>query len=338
MTGAGRRVSGVVQRHHHGPGDIPLLWSAAQVWQLFPDADTAGTAGFDALLGELRSLVDTEPAGADSACVVNWPSRDAEAIRAFLDHGLAPMSALAVRTGPPPAGPAGGDTRDAADLRVATGAAGNANGTAAAGNPHGIAAARNPDRTAGTTAGAGNPSSTAGADDDVAAADNAAAAGITVRLAEPADFDTVLALCAATFDYTGLVAHRRRDQTAELLAPALRRALDEPATWLAEADGKPVALAQCAWVDSSPGTEAAELLPPGLWAYVNNVVTSPGHRGAGIGRVLMDHVHRELLLPGTVGAYLYYNPMNPLSSVCWHRQGYRPLWTSWEAHPASALR
>ncbi|MEV0067428.1 MULTISPECIES: GNAT family N-acetyltransferase [unclassified Amycolatopsis] len=273
VTGAGARVSGVVQRHRHGPGDTPLLWSAAQVWQLFPDPDTAGTEGFDLLLGELRSLVDTEPAEADSACVVNWPSRDAEAIRAFLDHGLAPMSALAVRTDPPPAAP------------------------------------------------------------DAAGTD-----GIAVRPAGPADFDTVLRLCAATFDYTGLVAHRRRDQTAELLAPALRRALDEPATWLAEAGGRPVALAQCAWVDSAPGTEAAELLPPGLWAYVNNVVTAPGHRGGGIGRVLMDRVHRELLRSGTVGAYLYYNPMNPLSSVFWHRQGYRPLWTSWEAHPATALR
>ncbi|MFI5614531.1 GNAT family N-acetyltransferase [Amycolatopsis sp. NPDC051903] len=271
VTTGGVRVSGVVQRHRHGPGDTPLLWSAAQVWQLFPAADTPGTEGFDLLLGELRSLVDGEPPGADSACVVNWPSRDAEAIRAFLDHGLAPMSALAVRTTPP--SPA------------------------------------EPDRD-----------------------------GVTVRLAGPADFDEVLALCAATFDYTGLVAHRRREQTAELLAPALRRALDEPATWLAEADGETVALAQCAWVHSAPDTDAAELLPPGLWAYVNNVVTAPGHRGNGVGRALMAHVHRELLRPGVVGAYLYYNPMNPLSSVFWHRQGYRPLWTSWEAHPASALR
>ncbi|HWD01651.1 MAG TPA: GNAT family N-acetyltransferase [Amycolatopsis sp.] len=270
VTSGGVRVSGAVQRHRHGPGDTPLLWSAAQVWQLFPDADTPGPEGFDLLLGELRSVVDGAAPAADSACVVNWPSRDAEAIRAFLDHGLAPMSALAVRTEPPTDGPG----RD----------------------------------------------------------------GVTVRLAGPADFEAVLALCTATFDYTGLVAHRRREQTAELLAPALRRALDEPATWLAEAGGRPVALAQCDWVDAAVGSEAAELLPPGRWAYVNNVVTAPEHRGDGIGRALMDHVHRKLLRPGVAGAYLYYNPMNPLSSVFWHRQGYRPLWTSWEAHPASSLR
>ena len=269
-TADGGRVTGGVQRHRHGPGDPPLLWSAAEVWQLFPDAGTAGTEGFDLLLGALRSRLDTEAPGADSACVVNWPSRDAEAIRAFLDHGLVPLSALAVRTEGPPPPPVPGDA--------------------------------------------------------------------AIRLAGPADFDAVLALCTATFDYTGLVAHRRREQTAELLAPALRHALDEPLTWLAEAEGEPVALAQCAWVDSGEGAEAAELLPPGKWGYVNNLVTVAGHRGSGVGRALMAHVHRELLDGGATATYLYYNPTNPLSSVFWHRQGYRPLWTSWEAHPASALR
>ncbi|MDT8915035.1 GNAT family N-acetyltransferase [Amycolatopsis sp. PS_44_ISF1] len=269
-TSAGTRVSAGLQHHRHGPGDAPLLWSAAEVWQLFPDAGTAGTEAFDLLLGALRGRLDTEAPGADSACVVNWPSRDAEAIRAFLDHGLAPLSALAVRTEGPPPGPEPGEA--------------------------------------------------------------------AVRAAGPGDFDAVLALCAATFDYTGLVAHRQREQTAELLAPALRRALEGPLTWLAECGGEPVALAQCDWVDSAEGTEAAELLPAGRWGYVNTVVTAAGHRGRGLGRALMARAHRELLGAGATATYLYYNPTNPLSSVFWARQGYRPLWTSWEAHPASALR
>jgi hypothetical protein len=42
--------------------------------------------------------------------------------------------------------------------------------------------------------------------------------------------------------------------------------------------------------------------------------------------------------PGTRGTYLYYNPPNPISSVFWPRQGYRPLWTLWEVRPATALR
>ncbi|MEV7098175.1 GNAT family N-acetyltransferase [Amycolatopsis sp. NPDC051045] len=269
-TADGTQVTGVLQRHRFGPGDVPMLWSAADTWQLFPYFGGTGTEGADLLLRALKGRLETEETDADSACVVVWPSRDAEATRAFLDHGLVPLSAVGVRTAPP-----------------------------------------------------------AGAEP-----------GATVRRAGPADFAAALALATATFDYTGLVAAPRRDNTAELLAPSLREALaaDEPAVWLAEVDGEVRAFAHGAWVDAVPGSEAGELLPPGRWGYVNNVVTAPGERGSGLGRALMAHVHRELHRGGATRTYLYYNPTNPLSSVFWHRQGYRPLWTTWEVRPASALR
>jgi hypothetical protein len=57
-----------------------------------------------------------------------------------------------------------------------------------------------------------------------------------------------------------------------------------------------------------------------------------------VGQALMSLVHNEFHREGAVGTYLYYNPPNPLSSVFWHRQGYRPLWTLLEIRPASALR
>ncbi|WP_027927700.1 GNAT family N-acetyltransferase [Amycolatopsis benzoatilytica] len=268
-TASGQPVAGAAHRYRYGPDDTPLLWSAAEVWQLFPEPETPGTEGFDALLTALRSFLDTQRLGADSSCVVNWPSRDAEAVRAFLDHGLVPLAALAVRRPAP-----------AEELET----------------------------------------------------------DLAIRLAGPEDFEAAMALCTATFDYTGLVAHRKREQTAELVRPAVRRALGEGMTWLADAGGEAVGLAQCAWVESAPGNEAAELLPPGRWGYVNNVVTAQGSRGGGVGRALMGRAHRELLSRGAAGTYLYYNPTNPLSSVFWHRQGYRPLWTSWEVHPAWALR
>jgi GNAT superfamily N-acetyltransferase len=269
-TADGTRVSGVLQRHRLGPGDVAMLWSAADTWQLFPYFGDTGTEGAGLLLRRLRDLVEEETAGDDSSCVVVWPSRDAEAIRAFLDHGLVPLGALGVRTAPP-------------------------------------------------------------AEPDPA---------VAVRRAGPGDFAAALELATATFDYTGLVAAARRANTAELLAPALRGALaeDEPAVWLAEEDGEVRALAHCAWVDATEDNEAGELLPAGRWGYVNNVVTAPGERGSGFGRALMTHVHRELHRGGATRAYLYYNPTNPLASVFWHRQGYRPLWTSWEVRPASALR
>ena len=33
---------------------------------------------------------------------------------------------------------------------------------------------------------------------------------------------------------------------------------------------------------------------------------------------------------------LHYEQVNPLSGPFWHQQGYRPLWTTWEARPASS--
>jgi GNAT superfamily N-acetyltransferase len=269
-TADGTKVAAKLQRRVHGPGDVALLWEAADVWQLFPYFGDTGTEGLDLLLRALRSRVDRADVGDDSSCLVAWPSRDAEAIRAFLDHGFVPMTALAIRTTPPPE----------------------------------------------------------------------VVSDVTVRRAGPGDFKTVLALAAATFEYAGLVAAEPRPDTARLLTPALRRALDDedPPVWLAERDGVAQALAHCAWVESTDESEEGELLPPGRWGYVNNVATMPEARGSGLGQALMAHVHREFHAAGTIGTYLYYNPPNPLSSVFWHRQGYRPLWTMWEVRPASALR
>jgi hypothetical protein len=49
-------------------------------------------------------------------------------------------------------------------------------------------------------------------------------------------------------------------------------------------------------------------------------------------------VHNWVAEQRVVGHFLHYNPPNPLSSVFWPRQGYRPLWTQWELRPAGALR
>ena len=35
---------------------------------------------------------------------------------------------------------------------------------------------------------------------------------------------------------------------------------------------------------------------------------------------------------------LHYAQASPVSGPFWHRQGYRPLWTTWPARPAAALR
>ncbi|GHF50914.1 ribosomal protein S18 acetylase RimI-like enzyme [Amycolatopsis bartoniae] len=270
-TASGERVAAVLQEKSHAPRTLDLLWSAQRVWQLFPFPGETGTEGVDALLRAWRHRMDAESPGPDSACTVTWPSRDAAAIRAFLNHGMVPASVLAIRTAPPP-----------------------------------------PEATAD---------------------------GVTVRQARPEDFEEVLDLTGLTFDYTALVTVRGRPEARELMTPQLRRNLAAGAPiWLAETAGVATALADCGWIDSAPGTWAAELLPHGHWGYVNNVATRPEARGRGVGRALMSVVHRDFARRGAVGTYLYYNPTNPLSSVFWPRQGYRPLWTFWEVEPASALR
>ncbi|HEX7306577.1 GNAT family N-acetyltransferase [Lentzea sp.] len=265
----GARVAGVVSHQSFEPHSITRLWSAAEVWELLPLVGTA--QGMDALLTRWREHLDTQEIGEDTACVVHWPSRDTVAARAFLDHGLVPLSVLGVRLrAPQPPLP----------------------------------------RT------------------------------LTIRRATPHDLEPVLELSLAELEYSSSVGSTvvRPDAAAVKRHALAERLANASPIWLAERDGIAVALAECAIVSSEPGTAAAVRLPRGRWGYVNCVSVLPGARGSGIGQQLVAHVHQELHRMGTVGTYLYYNPPNPLSSVFWPRQGYRPLWTVWEVRPASALR
>ena len=49
-------------------------------------------------------------------------------------------------------------------------------------------------------------------------------------------------------------------------------------------------------------------------------------------------LHQAADESGVAVTLLHYEQVNPLSGPFWHQQGYRPLWTSWEARPASTLR
>ena len=265
----GTRVAGVVSHQSFDAHSTTRLWSAAEVWELLPLV--GATQGMDALLTRFRKHLDTHDVGEDTACVVHWPSRDTLAARAFLDHGLVPLSVLGVRLKTPPP-------------RVP--------------------------RT------------------------------LTIRRATPHDLETVVELSLAELEYSSLVGSTIvRPEAAALKRRALAERLNNASPiWLAERDGIAVALAECAIVSSEPGTSAAARLPRGRWGYVNCVSVLPGARGSGIGQQLVAYAHQELHRMGAVGTYLYYNPPNPLSSVFWPRQGYRPLWTVWEVRPASALR
>lgn len=164
--------------------------------------------------------------------------------------------------------------------------------------------------------------------------------GLVIRPVTPRDMETVVSISLAELAYSALVGGTiMRPDAADIKRAAMRYriAQGDPA-WLAERDGVPVALAECWLTDADPRSPRRFPVPPGRWGFVNTLSVLPGARGGGVGQAMMALAHRELHAEGAVGTYLYYNPPNPLSSVFWPRQGYRPLWTIWETRPAGALR
>jgi GNAT superfamily N-acetyltransferase len=101
----GRRVAGVLVRAGNPPGSLPSLWSARESTELQPLVGAGGAAGVGALLKVWRQRLDLEPLGPDSAALVHWPSRDAEVSRILLDHGLVPLTVIAVRRAAPVSAP-----------------------------------------------------------------------------------------------------------------------------------------------------------------------------------------------------------------------------------------
>lgn len=175
-------------------------------------------------------------------------------------------------------------------------------------------------------------------------ADTKLSGTVKIRRAGLADLDTVVAFGLAELDYATLVGGsvRRPDAaqlkraTATLRLRSADRSGNDP-VWLAERDGEPIALAECGWIDTGDH-QTGHRLERGNWAFVNCLSVHETARGTGVGRELMTLAHNEFARAGVIGSFLYYNPPNPLSSVFWHRQGYRPLWTMWEVRPATALR
>ena len=129
-----------------------------------------------------------------------------------------------------------------------------------------------------------------------------------------------------------------RPGAAEALRAELAGLLGEhdPWTWLAERDGDPVGLL----IAERP--EAAGWIAPRTCespvAYLLALFVVPAERGAGVGAALTGQLHRTAAAAGVSVILLQYEQVNPLAVPFWGRQGYRPLWTTWEARPARMLR
>jgi hypothetical protein len=165
---------------------------------------------------------------------------------------------------------------------------------------------------------------------------------LVVRRALPEDLDVCVRLALEELAYSSQVGGSLVRPDAERIKRTMirdRLGRGEP-TWLAERHGIVVGMIECGHAEAAPGAWLANLLPAGVWGYVNCASVTASERSGGVGAHLvatalgaLEGGRRDVR-----GTYLYYNPPNPLSSVFWPRVGYSPLWTLWEVRPAGGLR
>jgi hypothetical protein len=177
------------------------------------------------------------------------------------------------------------------------------------------------------------------APEDRAPEEHASRAGIRVRRALPADLSALveLGLEAIRFDaHFGGV--RERQSTSAALAKEFEEMLCDPQPWiwLAERGEQPIGMLaaekpqQAAWIAPMTGSSSA--------AYVLLAGVAAGGRAHGVGAALTACLNVETRAAGVPVTLLHYAQVNPLSAPFWSQQGYRPLWTCWEARPPASLR
>jgi GNAT superfamily N-acetyltransferase len=129
----------------------------------------------------------------------------------------------------------------------------------------------------------------------------------------------------AQFGATTLRASAERN-IRQRLAGALDR--ERPWMWLAGEAGKPAAGMIAVEPPELAGwtTALTSARRPG---YITHMVVSAPHRGTGVGSALAYAAHTALTEAGCTLTLLHYAALNPLSGPFWHRNGYRPLWTTW---------
>jgi ribosomal protein S18 acetylase RimI-like enzyme len=160
--------------------------------------------------------------------------------------------------------------------------------------------------------------------------------GFRVRHARAADVEALVELRMAELRYAALVGPAVvRPGAREVMAAEVTQAMRFGAQlWLAEESGVPVGMAACTIVSPRPDNAVEGRLRPGDWGYFDTLAVAPEARHRGVGRALAAAAQGELLRAGVRGIFLFYHVANPLSPVFWHRQGYRPLWTTWARQPA----
>lgn len=167
-------------------------------------------------------------------------------------------------------------------------------------------------------------------------------ASVTVRQADPRDAASVERLARQQTAHSTLFSVSAPPKTGFARGDRLVDALNSPGrVWVAEsrlhAESPVVGMVQVG--EAYPRSpEFTGLLPAGRWGWLARISVRPEMRGHGVGRALADTAHDALARAGLERSTTWYSPLDPVASVFWHRQGYRPLWTVWQCRPASALR
>ena len=163
--------------------------------------------------------------------------------------------------------------------------------------------------------------------------------GVTVRRAGPADIEAVLRLGLAVIRFdahfggvagrTGLDAALRQEARAMLAGP-------RPWTWLAERDGRPVGMLAAQYPEAARWIAPMVSQAPAAYNMLTYVAVE--ERASGVGAAMVGRLHHDADAAGVAVMLLHYEQANPLSAPFWSQQRYRPVWTSWEARPAGAIR
>jgi GNAT superfamily N-acetyltransferase len=174
---------------------------------------------------------------------------------------------------------------------------------------------------------------------DEGAGDGPGRASVRIRRAGPADIDAVVRLGLEVIRYDAHFGNggeqpdtvdALRYEAGEMLAGP------EPWMWLAERDGSAIGLLAAqrpelaGWI--------APLVRESPVAYLMLMFVAPGERAGGVGAELVARLHADIHAAGVPVTLLHYEQVNPLSAPFWSQQGYRPLWITWEARPARAIR
>jgi len=162
--------------------------------------------------------------------------------------------------------------------------------------------------------------------------------GFKIREARPEDAEDLTNLWCELVSYDssfGSIFARKgmRDALSEKVSRAVT---DTTHGWtlLAEIGGQVVGFVQVS--SEIRSSWISDRLSTGPSVYLDGLCITEEIRGTGVGRRLADAVHAKMAAAGIKACLLHYALANPLSVPFWSRMGYRPLWTTWRAQPASS--